>query len=140
MYRNILVAHDGSEGAQKAFDAAVELASCLQAQLHMISVEEYLPCYTTTMGEVDEEKELEDSYFGQLETQCKRRAAMKGVKLECSITPGHEIKAIVDFVREGNFDLLVVGFSGHSMIYEHLWGGTSQNLTRMSPCPVLVVK
>jgi nucleotide-binding universal stress UspA family protein len=140
MYRNILVAHDGSEGAQKAFDAAVELASRLQAQLHMISIEEYLPCYTTTMGEVDEEKELEDSYFGQLAAQCKRRAALKGVKLECTIKPGHEVKAIIEFAREGNFDLLLVGFTGHSMIYEHLWGGTSQNLTRLSPCPVLVVK
>jgi nucleotide-binding universal stress UspA family protein len=140
MYRKILIAHDGSEGAQKAFDAAVELASHLQAQLHMISVEEDLPRHAQSIHEVTEEKDLEDSYFKQLAAQSKHRAALQGVKLEYTITPGHEVKAIVELVRQGDFDLLVVGFTGHSSIYDHLWGGTSQNLTRLSHCSVMVVK
>jgi nucleotide-binding universal stress UspA family protein len=53
---------------------------------------------------------------------------------------GHEVKSIVDFARQGGFDLLVIGYTGHSRIYDHLWGGTSQNLARMAPCSVLVVK
>ena len=32
MFEKILVAHDGSDGAQKAFDAAVDLASRIQAK------------------------------------------------------------------------------------------------------------
>jgi nucleotide-binding universal stress UspA family protein len=140
MFEKILVAHDGSDGAQKAFDAAVELASRVHASLHMISVEEDLPRYAETMLEVDEEKEVEDTYFGQLATQAKRRAALHSVALECSIIPGHEVKAIIDFATQGGFDLLVVGFMGHSAAYEHLWGGTSHNLTRMARCSVLVVK
>ena len=140
MFEKILVAHDGSDGAQKAFDAAVELASRLKATLHMISVEENIPRYAETMVEVDEEKEVEDSYFGQLAAQAKRRAALHGVSLETSIVAGHEVKSIVDFATEGGFDLLVIGFHGHSRIYEHLWGGTSQNLARMAHCGVLVVK
>jgi nucleotide-binding universal stress UspA family protein len=140
MFEKILVAHDGSDGAQKAFDAAVELASRLHASLHMISVEEDLPRYAETMLEIDEEKEVEDSYFGQLAAQAKRRAALRSVTLECSIIPGHEVKAILDFATQGGFDLLVLGFTGHSAAYEHLWGGTSHNLTRMARCNVLVVK
>ena len=141
MFDRILVAHDGSEGAQKAFDAAVELSSRLKVNLHMISVEEDLPRYAeTSMMEVDEEKEAEDTYFGQIGAQAKRRAALHSVSLECSVVPGHEVKAIVDFATQGGFDLLVVGFTGHSAVYEHLWGGTSHNLTRMSHCSVLVVK
>jgi nucleotide-binding universal stress UspA family protein len=141
MFEKILVAHDGSDGAQTAFDAAVELASRLQASLHMISVEEDLPRYAeTTMGEIDEVKEAEDTYFGQLAAQAKRRAALHSVPLEYSIVSGHEVKAIIDFATQGGFDLLVVGFKGHSAAYEHLWGGTSHNLTRMARCSVLVVK
>jgi nucleotide-binding universal stress UspA family protein len=140
MFEKILVAHDGSDGAQKAFDAAVELASRLRASLHMISVEEDLPRYAETMLEVDDEKEAEDTYFGQLAAQAKRRAALHSVPLECSIVPGHEVKAIVDFAAQGGFDLLVVGFTGHSAAYEHLWGGTSHDLSRMAHCSVLVVK
>ena len=140
MFEKLLIAHDGSEGAWKAFDAAVELAARLQASLHMISVEEDLPRYAETMMEVDEEKEAEDTYYGQLAAQAKRRADLRSVSLECSILPGHEVKAIVDFAAQGRFDLLVVGFTGHSAVYEHLWGGTSHNLTRMAHCSVLVVK
>jgi nucleotide-binding universal stress UspA family protein len=42
--------------------------------------------------------------------------------------------------RQGSYKLLVVGFTGHSRIYDHIWGGTSQNLARLSPGSVLVVK
>ncbi len=66
MFEKILVAHDGSDGAQKAFDVAVGLASQHRATLHMVSVEESIPRDAETMVEVDEEKDAEDSYFGQL--------------------------------------------------------------------------
>lgn len=92
------------------------------------------------MDEVSEVKDAEDSYFGELGSQAKRRAALKGVPLETRIVSGHEVKAIVEAAREGQYDLLIVGFMGHSRIYDRIWGGTSQNLTRMSPCTVLVVK
>jgi nucleotide-binding universal stress UspA family protein len=140
MFDKILIAHDGSDGAQKAFDAAVELAARLHAKLHLVSVEEDLPQYAQTIDEVADEKEREDSYYGQLAAQARRRASLRGVALDCSIIAGHEVKAIVEFAREGRFDLLVVGFTGHSRIYEHIWGGTSQNLARLAPCPVLIVK
>ena len=40
MIGKILIAHDGSDGAEAAFDAALELASRFGAVLEMISVEE----------------------------------------------------------------------------------------------------
>jgi nucleotide-binding universal stress UspA family protein len=140
VFEKILVAHDGSDGAQKAFDVAVDLASQLKARLHMISVEENIPRYAETMVEVDEEKDAEDSYFGQLAAQAKRRAALHNVEIDTSIIAGHEVKAIVDFATAGAFDLLVIGYHGHSRIYDHLWGGTSQNLARMAHCSILIVK
>lgn len=140
MIERILIAHDGSDGAFKAFDAAVELASRLGAKLHMVSVEEDLPRYAETIDEVAEQKEREDGYFAQLAAQCRQRAALSRVELGTSVVAGHEVKAIIEFARDGGFDLLVIGYTGHSRIYDHLWGGTSQNLTRMAPCSVLVVR
>ncbi len=140
MFDRILIAHDGSDGALKAFDVAVELAARLNSRLHMIGVEEDLPRHAETVVEVTEEKDREDTYFGQLAAQSKRRAALRSVNLECTILPGHGVKTIVDFVRQNDFDLLVIGFTGHSRIYEHIWGGTSQNLASLAPCNVLVVK
>jgi nucleotide-binding universal stress UspA family protein len=140
MFDKILIANDGSDGARRALDAAIDLAVSFGSELHMISIEEALPQYARTLDDVNEEKEIEDSYFGQLGTQCQRLAALKGVKLEHTILAGHAVQTIIEFARARAFQLLVVGFHGHSAIYEHLWGGSSQNLTRMAPCSVLVVK
>ncbi len=140
MIEKILIAHDGSEGAQRAFDAALELAKSLRASLDMISVEEYSIHDGKTIDEVTDEIEEENDYFEQVTAQAKRRAALRGIDLRTAVVRGHEVKAVVEFAREKGFDLLVIGYTGHSRIYEHLWGGTSQNLTRMAPCSVLVVK
>ena len=140
MFRKIAIAHDGSDGACKAFDCALDLASSIYAELHMISVEENLPQHAQTMLEVTDAKDSEDSYFGQLATQCRARAALRGVTLACTIRPGHEVETVVNFVREGQFDLLVIGYMGHSRVFDRVWGGTSQNLTSVAPCSVLVVK
>ncbi len=47
---------------------------------------------------------------------------------------------LLPFCQEGGFDLLVIGFMGHSRIFEWVWGSTSQTLTRLAPCSVLVGK
>ena len=140
MYRHILIANDGSDGALRALDTAIELASALAARLHMISVEEDLPKHAETIDEIEEEKEEEDSYFGKVTAHARAKAAMRNGELQCTVVRGHEVKSIVDLARANDFDLLVVGFMGHSRLYDRIWGGTSQNLARLAPCSVLVVK
>lgn len=140
MYRKILVAIDGSEGANKALMAAIDLAKHYEAPLHSISVEEHLPHYAATVGEVIEAKQEAADYFRRVTREAESAAAAGGVRLSTHVMPGHEVEIIVKFVKEQGFDLLVIGFMGHSRIYERIWGGTSQNLTRLAPCSVLVVK
>ena len=140
MIEQILIANDGSDSARKAFDYAVELAARLGARLRMICVEEEIPRHAEVIDELREEKDRADSYFAQLADRCRARAAMHSVDLEAVIVPGHAVKVIGDFIRENAIDLLVIGFTGHCRIYEHLWGGTSHNLTSTVRCNVLVVK
>ena len=42
--------------------------------------------------------------------------------------------------RDGKFDLLLVGFAGHSSSFGRVMGNTNQNLSRLAPCSVLSVK
>ena len=140
MFHQILVAHDGSDNARKAFDAAVQLAASLGAHLRMICVEEEIPRHAEVIDELRQEKDRADSYFGQLAEQCRVRAAMRSVDLETVIAPGHAVKVIGDFVQQNSIDLLVIGFTGHSRIYEHIWGGTAHNLTSTVRCNVLILK
>jgi len=140
MFTRILVANDGSAGARRALELAVDIAARYGAELHSISVEEGLPHYAATIDEVDAVKEKENHYFEQVSGEAREIAAARGVSLQTHVMPGHEVETIINFCREGGFDLLVVGFMGHSRIYERIWGSTSQSLTRLSPCSVLVAK
>jgi nucleotide-binding universal stress UspA family protein len=140
MYQKILVAIDGSEGSKKALASAIAIAKKFQAELQSISVKEHPSHYSATVGEVMEDQEEIDKFFAHVTEEALDWAEKEGVELHCEVRPGHEVQAIVEFVRQGHFDLLVVGFMGHSRVFDRFWGGTSQNLTRIAPCSVLVVK
>src|ERR1019366_6992096 len=140
MFGQILIAHDGSDSARKAFDTAVQLAATLGANLRMICVEEDISRHAEVIDELREEKDRADSYFGQLAENCRARAAFNSVDLETAIVPGHAVKVIGDFFQQNAIDLLVIGFTGHSRIYEHIWGGMTHSLTGTVRCNVLIVK
>lgn len=140
MFKRILVAYDGSEGARAALRRGIELAKALGAELYSISVEEHLPHYAASISEVKAAKEEIDEYFHALTKQARDQAALSGVELETVIKQGHEVETIVTMAKEGRFDLLVIGYHGHSRIFERTMGSTAQSLVRLAPCPVLVAK
>jgi len=140
VFHRILVAYDGSPGARKALTAAIRLAQHPDAELHCICVEENLPHYAATLGEVEEAKAEKDAYFEDLVREARQTAWDQGVELHARVVPGHEVEAVITAAREGHFELLVVGFAGHSNIFGRVMGSTTQNISRLSPCSVLIVK
>ena len=140
MFKKILVGYDGSEGAKKALRVAVDFAKHYGVELHSISVEEDLPHYAATVGEVLEAKAEKNGYFERINQEAKEMAAREGIALHTTVVAGHEVETIVDYAKQHHFDLLVIGFMGHSKIYGRVWGSTSQNITRLVPCTVMVVK
>jgi nucleotide-binding universal stress UspA family protein len=139
MYSRILVANDGSEGAAKALLAALALARRLKATLHMISVEE-LPRFADTLGELAEEREEQNHRFGAVVERAVAQAKAARVRLETHVVVGHAVASIVDFIKRGRYDLLVIGYMGHTALYNRLIGGTTDRLVELAPCDVLVVK
>ena len=140
MVKKILVANDGSDGAKKALTTAIDLAIKYGAELHSISVEEGVPHYAATIGEVEEYRKEADSFFRTINDEAAEEAKKAGITLDIKVQAGHEVETIVNYAKEGKFDLLVVGFMGHSKIFGRVWGSTSQNITKLSPCTVIVVK
>ena len=139
MYKKILHGLDGSDGSFKALAEAIELAKGYGAELHTISVEE-LPHYPGTIGEVVEEKRIANGKFGSAVQKAHEMAENAGQSLESHVIVGHEVKTIVEFIKKHGFDLLVIGFMGHSALYGRVMGGTCQSLVRLAPCSVLVKK
>lgn len=140
MYRKILIAYDGSEGAKRALRTGLELARMTGAMISALSVREHLPYFATSVDEVEEAREQIEQFFRRITDQARQMADLAGVKLETVVEPGHVVETTVAFAKKGGFDLLVVGFSGHSNVLGRIMGGTAQNLARLAPCPVLIVK
>ncbi|MBV8334415.1 MAG: universal stress protein, partial [Alphaproteobacteria bacterium] len=131
--------NDGSPGGQKALAAAIELARQISAELHMITVEE-LPCFPASIDEVAEEKDEANHRFAPVIDAAKAEAQAGGVAIEIHLVPGHVADAVIGLVKQLRADVLVVGFMGHSQLYERIIGGTTDRLVRLAPCAVLVVK
>lgn len=140
MFHKILVAYDGSDGAKRALHAAIDLAKRYGAELHSIAVVEKLPHFAATVGEVKEALRELTTRYEWISQEAVRVAKDRGVELHTKVQPGHEVEAVVNYAKEGKFDLLVVGFSGHSHAFGRVMGGTAQNLARLSPCTVVIAK
>ena len=139
MFRKILIANDGSEGAARALAAAIKLAKEQGVELQMISVEE-LPSFPASVDEVIEEKSEAKHVFEAVTSRAAAQAQAQGVKLISHILVGHPVSTICDFVEKEGFDLLVIGYMGHSALYNRLIGSTTDRLVEHAACAVLVIK
>lgn len=140
MFQKILLAYDGSAGAKRALDVALDLAHTYRAELWALSVEERLPHYAATIDEVQEEHEFAKHYFQEALAVAYLRALRAGVELKSEIRAGHAARTIVDFVREGSFDLVVLGSSGHSKAWVMFLGTTVEKVSRHVSCTVLIAR
>jgi nucleotide-binding universal stress UspA family protein len=70
----------------------------------------------------------------------RAQAKTRRVKLNVHIVAGHPVPSIVSFVERHGIDLLVIGYMGHSALYNRLIGSTTDRLVELAPCPVFVVK
>ena len=133
MFKRIVVANDGSDGGRKALALACDLAKQHSSALHMISVEE-LPDFPASIDEVIETKEAENHKFHDVLANARKLAKTKGVTLKSEVVAGHAAASIVERVKALDADLLVVGFMGHSALYERIIGGTTDRLVRRARC------
>jgi nucleotide-binding universal stress UspA family protein len=105
----------------------------------MISVEEidYMPAF---IEEVREETGTAARRFHSVLQRARAMAQEHGVKLQTHVVAGHPVRDIVGLAAELKVDLLVIGATGHSALYERMIGSRADRIMQLAPCPVLVVK
>jgi nucleotide-binding universal stress UspA family protein len=139
MFHRLLVAVDSSPDAQRALAEAVELAQATNATLTLMSV---IPepsdwvmgaAYFASINAGSIRREAERSYEAVLD------AAVDTVPEDLSVvrvlrqgTPG---RAIVDEVRVGGYDLIVMGSRGRSELRSLVLGSVSHHVIQASPFP-----
>ncbi len=139
MFRHVIAAVDGSESSLRALDRAISLAARMGAALDVVSVEEPLPRYVSEQAEVNEEQSEAARYFGKLHADAALHAAQHGVSVTTRILVGHEVQALLNDIRDQHADLLVVGATGHSGVWDVFLGSTADKLVAHAPTSVLVV-
>lgn len=139
MYQHILVAYDGSDGAKRALLAAMRLAAGWKREIRVLWIEERLPHYAATVGEMDEEKALQDRYFATLEADALALGRQHEVQVYTAVRVGQAARTITAFAEEQGADLLVIGRTGHSGVWGRFMGSSADKISRHAPCSVLIV-
>jgi nucleotide-binding universal stress UspA family protein len=138
-FERIVVAIDGSAGSDHAFAKALELAGLTRARLLALAVEGPLPAYAATIGEVEEVRREKDAFFSALAGRAREQVEEAGVPLEIELRPGHAAELIVQFAREQQPDLIVLGHRAH-FLRDHLLGSTADRVAEHADCPVMIVR
>ena len=139
MFSRILHANDGSDHAFNALSLALKIAKQSNAELHMICVEE-IDYFPETMEDVRQETGVAGRRFHSVVNRARSMAVESQVKLKTHVVAGHPVRDIVDLARDLKADLLVVGASGHSALYDRMIGSRADRIVHLAPCPVLVVR
>jgi nucleotide-binding universal stress UspA family protein len=138
VYNKVLVANDGSKGGYAALHAGIDLAKKYSSELHMITIEE-IPVWGMT-GDVvpiiliDEHRK----YLEEVQAHSMTLASKEGVMMVTHLPLGDPVMEISDFAA--TFDLLVMGFTPHSLLYKWFIRSVSNELVSDVPCSVLVIK
>lgn len=140
----ILVATDGSEGADRAIDYAARRAKETGAELLIVNiVGGYGLPDKVVMAFVNDEvfvKELLESESAQALTAARERARKAGAHtILLESRSGEVAQTIIEIAKEKSVDAIIVGKQGASRITGALLGSVAQKLVVLSPLPLTVV-
>jgi nucleotide-binding universal stress UspA family protein len=140
MFHKILVAYDGSAGAEAALQAAVEQAAVVERELWLVMVEPVTLDLDLLAGQAVEPPEQDQAVLAQLQAAAERVARPAGVAMHVELLQGNVAKRLVEYAADGGFDLLALGQSGQSAVWGRFLGTTADKVVRHAPCSVLVVR
>jgi nucleotide-binding universal stress UspA family protein len=139
IYRNILVAVDGSPDADAALAHAAELARDQRARLTLVTAVPQVPATALlASGAAPPQAEVVRHYAELLRVSAA--ALPEDVSVTTLLVEGPPGRALVERARSGAFDLIVMGSHGHGRLHTSLLGCVSQKVLHASPIPVLLIR
>jgi nucleotide-binding universal stress UspA family protein len=143
MMKRILVATDGSDGADHAVDYAARWAKREGAELLIVNVIGGLPdrlLSSFTHAQHVWLDELLASLAAETLTDARDRARRVGIdSVQFESRTGEVAPTILEIAREKEADAIVVGRRGAGRIVGLLLGSVSQKLVSLAPLPVIVI-
>jgi nucleotide-binding universal stress UspA family protein len=148
VFRHLLVPTDFSEPGTAALRLAVRLAQMGDTRITLFHVGSLpqaatfdFPTYGVPMPEslIQLQRELM-AERGKALDRLAREEIPEAVKWDQKLAEGYPPEEILNEVRMGSYDLLVMGTHGHTGIKHALLGSVTERVLRQSPVPVLVTR
>ena len=140
--RHIMVATDGSNGANRAVDVAAELARALAGDLLIATVAD------TLLGDEARQLARAEGYIGdalealtaQTLMDAEARARHLGVsRIELRTGSGDVAQSLINIAAGSEVEMIVLGRRGRGQLAGLLLGSISQKLVSLAPCAFVVV-
>lgn len=141
----VLVPTDFSDFSKPAMTYACAMAARFSSELHLLHV-----CPEPAMlvpeaggigvaGVIVETDEIEASALAQLQ-QLPGDDWENNREIHRETRVGSAFYEIINYAKEHDIDLIVIGSHGRSGLMHLLMGSVAENVVRKAPCPVLTVK
>jgi nucleotide-binding universal stress UspA family protein len=141
VFRNILVGIDGSAHSERALGEAIDIATAHRSRLTILTAVpkpaamSCVPLAAPVLPPL--EKELERESQGIIRAAVER--VPESVPVTTIVTRRPVRDALLEQIKKGNHDLLVMGSRGRGAIRSALLGSVSHHALHHSPIPVLIV-
>lgn len=142
MIKKILYPVDFSDYAEEILEYAVALAKKFEAELHLVHVIPDLNYFTPYESFLTPENlvAIERNIEGEVEKDFNRLTEKVDIPVKKAVKTGAVFIEIIDYIKEENIDLVVMGTHGRSGIEHILIGSVAEKVVRKAPCPVLTVR
>ena len=140
MFKNILLAVDGSEHSIHAAKVAAELAKCMEsAELRIVAAYDPIPPY---LGEPNMQIAI-DARLKDAQEILQKAVDIVGnsqLDVHTELIEGNPAEAIIEVAKTRNSEVIVMGSRGLGRLAGLILGSTSQKVVSHAPCPVLIVR
>lgn len=131
----VLVAVDGSDIAETAFDRTLELFP--NAHVTALYVMSPVDGATVWSPETVDWLARAEEHADELLRGIRRRADRP---IETEATVGQPARSIIEYAEEGDFDHIVVGSHGRDGVKRMVIGSVAETVVRRAPIPVTVIR
>ncbi len=149
MFNKILVPLDCSKYAETSLKVAIEIAKKFNSSLSLVHVvssrKEY--CRSGITGKLRVKCKLDEVTDKDIPNICKalldtskKSVIAEGVSVNTILKQGKVVEEILNTIKDGEFDLVIMGSRGHGMIKKIFLGSVSNRLVQEAICPVLLTR
>jgi nucleotide-binding universal stress UspA family protein len=138
-FNKILVPVDFSEGSELALRYAATFATEYGAQIHLLNVIEEEVLHAGNLADpLETSNKWEEQNLKQLVSFVPEK--FNDLDIIKTVKGGLVHETIIDYARENDVSLIVIGAHGKTGFIDSWLGGTSYEIARKAPCAVLTVK